>query len=469
MIGFEEREYFWAKKNTELKEKLKNLSKHPQNFGSDEKLKALEKEKKIEELRLQHETYQEEIQELKDKLAKECSNCIKFERTVEICKEKMKELEKNNKSLIERENKLANAPSKPRPVDLQEINKLKDNINEIQLHNQKLEDDIKNIKENYEKKIQENQSKLKKCENENNIMQEVINNLENDLKIVNKKLCEQKEYSEKIVKDNKEIEAEITFLKQKETFLNNGSSPSMSELIENFKILEEENLNLREQVEIFREDHSKRLMENNLLKQLSFIILSKDKSSLDQEASNLLKKTIGENPTKLIETFQEKAFGFEQENNILYQRVNQELQTRIDNLERIKSLQESLNKFINDPSLESEINRTKVQIISAKSALSSSFIPKRINGSELRDFNEKESELDMIKAENKTLRNEKEKIKEENYRYINLISDFENKLNHQQIQPLDSDIICFIQCEAAALEDMLADSESPDLDSDEFY
>lgn len=488
MINLEQRERFWNLKNQELEEKLKNLSRQGKRYRSGERVKISQKEANYEELRMIYELAQEDIKELKGQLGKEKERANKLETNIQVYKERSKNHEKTNKSLTDllnqKEAKILNTQMKFHSDDLgkarEENKKMLNKVNN-------LESELQETKANSQQKIKNSDLKILQIEEENFKIKESNKTLGKDLEIITRNQEKYKNQIEILLQRIKDLEYELEILNQKQFSPSPISSKKLSDLLEenqeilqanqeilqeNQKILQEnaklesENLNLKEQIEIYKEDHGRKSKENNLLQQLSFMILSKDKSSIDSEVAKVLRNAIGDNPTRLIEAFQEKAYNFEQDNTILQQRVNQELQTRIENLERIKNLQETLNKFIKEPTVESEISRTKAQILAAKSALSSSFLPRSPSG-DLKTYG-RDSELEMGK-EIKAIKAEKEKLKEELYRNVDLISNLEKKLHFYEVKPSESDIICFIQCEAAALEDMLAESESPELDSEELY
>ncbi|OMJ75329.1 hypothetical protein SteCoe_25565 [Stentor coeruleus] len=460
MYKLEAKEKFWNSKVEDFANKIKNLSRSQQETLQTKSILS-KKEATYEELRLLNDLSNEEIQELKTLLSSEKNKTDKLTVKVETLKVKIQELEKNNKSLtnllIERGSKLFNSQS---PREIKDYEKLKEEHKECAAKIKK-EEEMREIIDGKAKKLQ-----LQIFEQENEILRykEVVNKLESDKNFIEQEMISKNSARiSELVNKNKELENHLESIKHKHSTTPN----TISDLNEKLKILEEENMNLKEQVEIYQEDQSKKINESNLLKKLSYMILSKDSSSLDQEASKILKKAIGENSTNLIETFQEKAFNFEQENKQLSQRVNQEIKLRIENLEKIKNLQEMLSKIVNEPGLELDIGRTKIQIATAKNSLAS-----LMNRGQLFDsfeLIEKNAELEIFRTENQNLHVENQKMKEEYYRYINLISELENKLNFYESTPVEADIINFIQCEAAALEDMLAESVSPELDSEELY
>ena len=72
---------------------------------------------------------------------------------------------------------------------------------------------------------------------------------------------------------------------------------------------------------------------------------------------------------------------------------------------------------------------------------------------------DRDTEFEALKSEIKLIRTEKEKMKDEYNKCIDLIGQLENKLYLYELKPSEADTICFLQCEAAAFEDMLAKSE----------
>lgn len=461
MYKLEAKEKFWNSKVEDFANKIKNLSRSQQETLPTKSILS-KKEATYEELRLLNNLSNEEIQELKTLLSSEKNKADKLIVKVEALKVKIQDLEKNNKSLtnllIERGNKLSNSQSSS---EIKDYERLKEEHKECMAKIKKKEEEMKEIIDSKLKNLQ-----LKIFEQENEILRyrETVNKLESDKDFIEQEMISKNSARiSELVNKNKELEGQLETIKHKHSATPN----TIADLNEKLRILEEENMNLKEQVEIYQEDQSKKINESNLLQKLSYMILSKDSSSLDQEASKILKKAIGENPTNLIETFQEKAFNFEQENKQLSLRVNQEVKLRIENLEKIKNLQEMLSKVVNEPGLDLDIGRTKIQIAAAKSSLAS-----LMNREQLFDsfeLIEKNAELEIFRTENHNLRSENEKMKEEYYRYVDLISELENKLNFYESTPVEADIINFIQCEAAALEDMLAESVSPELDSEELY
>ena len=472
MINFEQRERFWSNKNHELEMKLKSLVKPPKRYSSGGKAKLSKNEANFEELRLIHELSQEEIGELKASLSNEKARTNMLEVKIKIYKDKIHDLEENTQSLskllIDKEAKASNPPARLTVESPKEIERIKEECRTFQYRNTSLERENTEIREISDSKIKDLNTKVFEKDKENFMLLESIKKLEKQLDKNHQPDQETEDYINKLLFKIRELEAEVDRLNKKNQSLNPLNLQAMNELSDRYKKLEDENLNLKEQNEIYKEDHGRKSLENNLLQQLSFIILSKDKSTLDPEAAKILQRTIGENSTKLIESFQEKAHVFEQENTFLSQRVNQELQTRIENLEKIKILQETLNKLINEPSLESDINRTKVQIAAAKSALSGTFQSKASPSSDAK-YTERDTDFEMLKGEIKAIKAENGKMRDECYKYIDLISDLEKKLYFYESKPSESDIICFLQCEAAALEDMLAETDSPELDSEELY
>jgi hypothetical protein len=463
-MNLEHREKFWSCKKLDLEVKLAKLGK-PLRYSSGEKSKVSKKDATLEELRLINTLSQEEIQELKRNLAQERKNFSKYLIEIQKQKEKIFELEQSNKSLT---NLLIEFKSSQvtqvKTVDEQEFFKLRQDLKESYNKIKQFELQKQEIQSIYEEKIKNMQLKLLESEKENFKLLESVKKLENDFEFIeNQHQINRKDLYEKLTSKNQELMSEIEALKYKDQSANTNSL-KINELVQKINSLEEENLNLYEKIEIYEENQSKKLTESNSLQQLSFFILSKDKSSLDPEASNLLKKIIGENSTKLMESFQEKAFAQEQENKILNQRIHQEIQTRIENLEKIKSLQETIYKVLREPSIEIDINRSKSQIMAAKSALSSNFTPKK--NYEQGEYIERNIEIEIIRSENKALQAERDKIKLENLKNIDLIYELQAKLNFNECKPSRSDLVSFIQCEAAALEDMIGDSENPEIDSD---
>ncbi|OMJ95361.1 hypothetical protein SteCoe_1272 [Stentor coeruleus] len=460
MYKLEAKEKFWNSKVEDFANKIKNLSRSQQEIPPKSFLNK--KESTYEELRLLNNLSNEEIQELKTLLSSEKIKTDKLTVKNEALKVKIQDLEKNNKSLtnllIEKGNKLSNNIN---TIEIKDYERLKEEHKECMSKIKNKEEEIRGI---FDGKVKNLQLQIFEKENEILRYKEIVNKFESDKDFIEQEIISKNSTRvNELVNENKELEIQLESLKHK-----HSSAPNtISDLKEKVRILEEENMNLKEQVEIYQEDQSKKINESNLLQKLSYMILSKDSSSLDQEASKILKKAIGENPTNLIETFQEKAFNFEQENKQLSQRVNQEVKLRIENLEKIKNLQEMLSKVGNEPGLELDIGRTKIQIAAAKTSLASFMNREQLFDS--FELIEKNTELEIFRTENQNLRSENEKMKEEYYKYVDLVGELENKLNFYESTPVEADIINFIQCEAAALEDMLAESVSPELDSEELY
>ena len=474
MINFEQKDRFWSNRNHELEMKLKNLGKPSKRYLSGTKVKISKNQANFEELRLIHELSQEEIADLKATLSNEKAMTNMLKVKIQIYKDKIHDLEENTQAMAKlvnkTEDKVGKATARFTIENPKEVERIKEECRTLQYKNISLERENAENREDSDSKINDLNIKVFENQKENITLKESIKKLEKEL--YNSRYPDQKtkDYIEILLLNIRDLENEVCNLNKRNQSLNPLNLQAMNDLADRYKKLEDENLNLKEQIEIYKEDHVRKSLDNNLLQHLSFITLSKDKSSLDPEAAKILQRTIGEHPTKLIESFQEKAYTFEKENIFLSQRLNQELQTRIENLEKIKILQESLNKLVNEPSIQSDLSRTKAQIAAAKSVLTNNFHPKASHSLDLRGM-DRDTEFEALKSEIKLIRTEKEKMKDEYNKCIDLVGQLENKLYLYELKPSEADTICFLQCEAAALEDMLAKSEErrPELDSEELY
>ena len=231
------------------------------------------------------------------------------------------------------------------------------------------------------------------------------------------------------------------------------------------QVLEEENQILKEQIEIYQEDQQKKISEKEKLQKLSYLILSKDKN-VEPETINLVRKTLGDTQANIIETFYEKSQNSEKESKGLMQKLAQEYAFKLESLEKIRTLQEILAKMAPDCGYDNDISKVKAQIIATKAQVSGNNLEKVASG---MDLYEKTVEIDILKGEVKGLRTENGKLKEDHTRTSEKLKEAQERLSLLEAKIDDKDILCFIQCEAAALEDMLGEPESQELDSEDFY
>lgn len=440
MYHFEQREKFWDSKAQDLKSKLASRS-----FGrSQNPAKLNAKDVNYEEMRLMNGLAKEEIVELKEILAAEKAKNMKMHKRNEELRGKVEELQDLNQSLT---NLIVDKDKNPSGslVKKQEFEVMKE---ELEVCHEKLEEKEKELR--VEREIMEKrQNALKnEADEKNTVIDELhvhIKKLQSQLE--SHALCENKLL---------EYEKQIQILEQK-VIARNGK-----EFSQRMQILEEENQMLKEQIEIYQEDKAKGISEKEKMQKLSCMILSKDKNR--QELENPGKRIIdGQN----FQSLSDKA-GLEYENKFLSTKLEKELQSKLENLEKIKNLQEILSKIAPDCGYDADLPKIKSQIIAVKGQIGGNLTDKSEKITSPIELYEKTVEIDILKTELKALRHEQSKFKEEYTKIAEKNKDYEMKVKVMEASCNDQDFLCFMQCEAAALEDMIGGNGSQYLDSEDF-
>lgn len=455
MYHLEQREKFWDSKVEDLKTKLHSRHRLGKSNNPPLKPKPSHTEANYEELRLMNSLAKEEISELKSLLSTEKSRCQALHKKNEDMRLKVEELQDLNQSLtnvlVDKEKFSENSK-----ISLKSDQRAQESFkDELALYQEKLktsESEKKNNKELFEARLKALQNELVLKEQQLIELQDIVKT-SNKQQYIDHSICESR-LSECFLK----IQTLESQLIQK-----NSSRPG--ELNKKLQVLEEENQILKEQIEIYQEDQQKKMIEKEKLQKLSYMILSKDKK-LEPEAMNLVRKTLGDTQANIIETLYEKSQNSDQECKSLSQKLAQEYAGKVENLEKIKNLQETLAKIAPDCGYDSDLPKIKAQIVAAKALASGNTIEKNASGME---YYEKSVENDILKADVKGLRAENVRLREERDRIGERMKELQEKVNALEARVDDKDILCFIQCEAAALEDILAESDSQDLMSEDFY
>jgi chromosome segregation ATPase len=432
MYHFEQREKFWDGKSEDLRNKL-----YSRPFGRSQnppKLKPSPKEVNYEEMRLMNSLAKEEITELKSLLSSEKGRNLHLHRNNEELRGKLEELQDLNQSLTNLliDKGKNSAPSK-RPLE-KELSALREELENCQSRLAFFESQENSSKEMMESRL----AALKNEVHEKNLL---IDELHGQLKAFSQN------------SNHAPCEARLAeYLKKIQSLESQVFSVSPKENSQKLQLLEEENQMLKEQIEIYQEDKIKDLSEKEKMQKLSYFILSKEKN---QE---------NEGRRKNQEISNEK--NLENENKTLVSRLNLEMQGKLENLEKIKNLQEILMKIAPDCGYDHDLTRVKAQIIAVKGQINGNITEKVPSQVELY---EKTVEIDILKNEIKAAKSENSRIKEEFARNSEKVREMEVKVRVLEAGVNDKDLVCFVQCEAAALEDMLGGNCTQDLDSEEIY
>ena len=440
MYHFEQKEKFWDSKAQDLRNKLSSRS-----FGrSQNPAKLNAKDVNYEEMRLMNSLAKEEIAELKGILAAEKAKSLKMHKRNEEMRGKVEELQDLNQSLTN----LVVEKGKSPPGSLMKKQDFEVMKEELEVCREKQEKKEKEFRVEREIMDKRHNALKNEADEKNGIIDELhshIKKLQNQLD--SHALCENKLL---------EYEKQIQILEQK-VIARNGK-----EFSQRMQILEEENQMLKEQIEIYQEDKAKGISEKEKMQKLSCMILSKDKGR--QELENPGKRMIdGQN----FQALSDKA-GLDYENKSLLARLEKELQIKLENLEKIKNLQETLSKIAPDCGYDADLPRIKSQIIAVKGQIGGNFPDKSEKITSSIDLYEKTVEIDILKTELKALRHEQSKFKEEFTKISEKNKDYEMKVKVMEATCNDQDFLCFLQCEAAALEDMIGGNGSQYLDSEDF-
>lgn len=249
--------------------------------------------------------------------------------------------------------------------------------------------------------------------------------------------------------------------------------------------LRQENDNLKDKVDIYE---AERLQKDNetinqqTLQQLSYIILSKDKTlSLDNTSKTLIKQVFGENCTKLMENYEELIKNLQSDKQRLKDRLNYECEQRIQILLENKELLEVIyNLDPNNGDVGDKIQDITTEISNVKGQINNDIMssPKHYHNvfsfreSEeklKRKFNQqmiesKETErlkaaLDLQKSEKHRALAEKEQYREDLAQSILIIAELKEKIGILEGTAQNQDLIGFLQCEAAAFEDVYHENQ----------
>ncbi|CAG9316221.1 unnamed protein product [Blepharisma stoltei] len=266
---------------------------------------------------------------------------------------------------------------------------------------------------------------------------------------------------------------------------------SLKETIKNLENKEKHHLeeieNLKEKIEIYEteQNHEAKVDENvsqQTLQQLSYIILSKDKaSSLDSSSSTIIKQVFGDNCMKLIENYEEMLQNLQADKQTLRDRLNYEVEQRAHTLEEVKGLLEVMFRLdSNNREVEYKIKEVSDELFSVRNQLSDDVLvsPKHVhNVFSFRDSEEKlkrrldqqlnetkelerlKTSLEQQKSEKHRALAEKEQYREDLAQSILIIAELKEKISMIEGTAQNCDLIGFLQCEAAAFEDIFGENQ----------
>ena len=221
------KDYNNAKKDIdELKEdeieKLKNIIKNKDKELTDmnKQLELLQKEKKYNEInsRKEREEFEKKEKEYKDLLNKNNSDNSEIKLLKQQNIEKQRELEEeihNKNILIEQNQYLKNYVNQYYEECKQAFDQIKAELEEMKRINSKLKDENDRLKRNensllskmreYEKKLNKNDSEMKKELNDKTDLSEKLRKYENYLNKLQNELNNEKNYKDKIMRENNSL------------------------------------------------------------------------------------------------------------------------------------------------------------------------------------------------------------------------------------------------------------------------
>ncbi|CAG9313136.1 unnamed protein product [Blepharisma stoltei] len=212
-----------------------------------------------------------------------------------------------------------------------------------------------------------------------------------------------------------------------------------------------------------------------LSQQISSIILSKDKAfAIDPKIKSLLKQVFGENCVRLMDNYEEIVKSVHQDKNQLKDRLLYEIELRAQCLiETQKSFDMILEYKGRDKDIENkrkqiteELKHIEKQISIEESAQNMYKVDSPTQNKQRNDFKLKD-EVENLKGENEKLKSdinsyekEQSQLNEELNKSTILIEQLKKKISKAMVNVNKDDLVGFLQCEAAALEETLTGNQN---------
>ena len=235
--------------------------------------------------------------------------------------------------------------------------------------------------------------------------------------------------------------------------------------------LEKQNSELKEKLEVYEEELSRKQEQEDTnsqeaLQKISYMILSKEAPTLDSKVKNLIYQAFGSNCSKLISTYEEKINQLNSENENLQSQLNWERERRFERLLENKEYLEVLmeNKVFSVPDIEKKLRDTCHELQKAQRNLSSNH--ENLEIAQFQPKHEKRKSMTDLDSEDTESKFQLQKYKEEVAEAHQKIEALTEKLALLEVQPDYHDLVTFMQCNAAAIEDMLASEVIEDNFSD---
>eukprot|EP00358_Blepharisma_japonicum_P005014 CAMPEP_0202943636 /NCGR_PEP_ID=MMETSP1395-20130829/4155_1 /ASSEMBLY_ACC=CAM_ASM_000871 /TAXON_ID=5961 /ORGANISM="Blepharisma japonicum, Strain Stock R1072" /LENGTH=520 /DNA_ID=CAMNT_0049641377 /DNA_START=488 /DNA_END=2050 /DNA_ORIENTATION=- len=242
------------------------------------------------------------------------------------------------------------------------------------------------------------------------------------------------------------------------------------------ELMKQEIDNLGEKLEIY--ESCPAISSESALKQLSqqvsSLILSKDKVfAIDPKIKSLLKQVFGENCVRLIDNYEEIVKSVHQDKNQLKDRLLYEIELRAQCLiETQKSFDMILEYKGRDKDIENKRKQITEELkhiekqISIEESAQSMYKTESPQNKQRNDFKSMD-EMENLKGENEKLKSdinsyekEQSQLNEELNKSTILIEKLKKKISKAMVMVNKDDLVGFLQCEAAALEETLTGNQN---------